>query len=142
MTAPRKRFTKIKVEGRIHLGHSHDLVQAPRAEPDDPFASRGAGWIREFETVAAARGDARGEVLGSRWSDRPVGDLHIEGDGLVTSFGIFGAPGSGKTVLLMHLLEQVLAHEPGRPSKRYGALILDPKAALRDDVMQIVERTG
>jgi hypothetical protein len=137
-----KRFGRVTVEGRIHLGDRYELVQKPRAQKEDFFYSRGTGPKREFDMVSPAEADSLGQILELGYSDRPTGDLHIEGPGLVTSFGIFGAPGAGKTMLLMHLLGQVLAHEPQRARKRYGALILDPKAALRDDVTRLAERAG
>ncbi len=135
-------FTKIKVDGEIRLGGRHELVQAPRASPTDVFVTRSGGSALDYDTRSANADDALGQILEFRFSDRPVGDLAIRGAGLVTSFGIFGSPGSGKTVLLMHLLEQLLRHSPDLPEKRFGGLILDPKAALIEDVTEMVARAG
>jgi hypothetical protein len=66
---------------------------------------------------------------------RPVS---IRDSGLVTSYGIFGAPGSGKTNLLKHMLRQLFALNAADPNKKYGGLILDPKASLIEDVRKIV----
>jgi hypothetical protein len=69
-------------------------------------------------------------------------NIFIKNDGLLASYGIFGAPGSGKTYLLLYLLEQLLKLQMDNPNKKYGALILDPKAALIDDVKEMVRRAG
>ena len=68
--------------------------------------------------------------------------IYIKDDGLSASYGIFGAPGSGKTYLVMYLLEQVLALHKDKPDLKYGGLILDPKGVLKDDVRRIVEKLG
>jgi hypothetical protein len=58
------------------------------------------------------------------------------------SYGIFGAPGSGKTFLMLRLLRQILALQAEDPDRRFGALILDPKAALIEDVREVVQAVG
>ncbi len=45
-------------------------------------------------------------------------------------------------MLLLHLLEQLMQHEPKNPARRYGALILDPKAALIEDVTAMATKAG
>jgi hypothetical protein len=70
--------------------------------------------------------------------------VSLKDDGLKLSYGIFGAPGAGKTRLLMRILRQVLAY-PGKgadPAHRFGALILDPKAALIQQVTKMAEAAG
>jgi TraM recognition site of TraD and TraG len=140
----KSRFRKIKVDGCIQLGHRHELLQEPRP---DPAAS--VQYVRSHgarRSIEVGDSDNLGQLLEFRFSDAPAddkaADLRIEGAGMVTSYGIFGAPGSGKTVLLMHLLKQLLAHSSNDPDKRYGALILDPKATLIDDVYDLVARAG
>src|SRR5262249_48396735 len=136
-----KRFRKIVVDGSIRLGTRHELQQRPRSGwVDDTTYVRSAGARQAREMPGKNAGI--GQLLDFAFSRQPIGELTIDGAGMVTSFGIFGAPGSGKTVLLMHLLEQVLAHSREDPHKRYGALILDPKATLIDDVEAMVERAG
>jgi len=135
-------FAKIKVDGQIHAGFRHELEQGPRAGLAKSFRSRGVGSKIDYEPISSQNNDSLGEILEFRFSNQSIGELYIEGAGLVTSYGIFGAPGSGKTVLLMHLLEQVLGHSAREPDKRYGALILDPKAALIDDITEIAKKTG
>ena len=143
MTAP-PLFQKITVDGSIELGALHELVQAPRRRSgiESKFATRGTGPeiardARRFEPK-----DTLGEILEFRYGTDSRDTLRIRGAGMVTSFGIFGAPGCGKTVLLMHLLEQVLAHSGEDRSRQYGALILDPKAALVEAVIDAVEKAG
>ena len=65
-------------------------------------------------------------------------EVFLRDRGLTTSYGIFGAPGSGKTFLYKYLLRQVLAVNRADPERKIGALILDPKAALIDDLQAIV----
>lgn len=76
-------------------------------------------------------------------------DFSIEGDGLALQYAIFGGPGSGKTNTLMHLLSQIVSKcfckDPctfnrktcNNLDRKFGGLILDPKAALIDDVKAI-----
>jgi hypothetical protein len=60
----------------------------------------------------------------------------ISGAGFHQSYLIFGGPGAGKTHLFKYLLEQVLAS-----GSRPGALILDPKGLLIDELREIVGRS-
>ena len=60
------------------------------------------------------------------------GTVSVENSGLTASYGVFGAPGSGKTFLLMHMLKQILALNVDDPDAKFGGIILDPKAALID----------
>jgi hypothetical protein len=140
-------FTKIKVNGHIQVGFKHELQQATRAGLAGSFASRqidsgGVTKRPDYDPISPENSNTLGQILEFKFSPQSIGELFIEGDGLVTSYGIFGAPGSGKTVLLMHLLKQVLGHSVTEPNKRYGALILDPKAALIEDITKIAEETG
>jgi len=138
-----KKIKKIVVKGSIHLGTEHELDQAPsESKRTERYATRGAGSSVQFSTTSADDHDSFGQLLEFKLADKVERNLQISDSGLVTSFGIFGAPGCGKTVLLMHLLEQVLGLAVKQPDKRYGALILDPKAALIDDVTDIVNRVG
>jgi hypothetical protein len=138
----RPAFTKIEVQGQILLGSRHDLIQAPQAARSSMFSSLGARTASDMGGLTKSDTDGVGEVLEFKFSEPPTGQLHIADKGLVTSFGIFGAPGSGKTVLLVHLLKQLFGHSADVPDRRYGALILDPKAALIGDVRKMAEQTG
>jgi hypothetical protein len=138
----RPAFTKIDVQGKIHLGSRHELVQAPQDAPSSVYSALGSRTSSDLGGLTKSDSNGLGEVLEFKLSDQPTGQLHIAEKGLVTSFGIFGAPGSGKTVLLMHLLKQLFRHSIDAPDRRYGALILDPKAALIDEVKKMAEKTG
>jgi len=70
------------------------------------------------------------------------GNVFMEDAGIVASYGIFGAPGSGKTWMLMYLLRQLLELHADQPDAKCGALILDPKAALVEDIEKIVKAAG
>jgi hypothetical protein len=67
--------------------------------------------------------------------------LYVKEAGLLASYGIFGAPRSGKTHLLLYLLRQLLALSHDGETK-LGGLILDPKAALIDDVSDMMRAAG
>lgn len=137
-----QRFHKIQVTGRIHLGKRYELEQRPRQQTTRLEVTDVSGPAIDIEGVRPEARGLVGDAMEFAFADAPSGDLWIEGNGLVTSFGIFGAPGCGKTVLLMYLLTQVLEHEPDDPRRRYGALILDPKAGLIEDVARIVDEAG
>lgn len=140
-----REFKRIRVTGGITLGDERELTQEPLNPPGADLRPVAVipGPNGEVETVALHPGDPRGQAYAARLTEAPHRPpLAITGGGMVTSFGIFGAPGCGKTGLLMHLLGQVLAHEPDRPERRYGALILDPKASLRGQVTELARRAG
>jgi hypothetical protein len=135
-------FRKIAVDGKIHLGMRLELVQEARTHGRSRDLSFNRARYAGLDAIATKEANALGEILDFRLSDKAIGDLHIEGAGLVTSYGIFGAPGSGKTVLLMYLLKQVLGHAHDQPDRRYGALILDPKAALIAEIEEMAKSLG
>jgi len=135
-------FKKIHVKGSIHLGHQRELIQAPVEREAPVMVMDAAGPRHEFDATTPFDDTGLGQALAFRLGTETLDELAIVDDGLVTSFGIFGAPGSGKTVLLLYLLEQLMRHQAADPAKRYGALILDPKAALVDDVTAMAERAG
>jgi TraM recognition site of TraD and TraG len=138
---------EIRVAGRIQLGRRLELTQeaAPAMTPMSRFdlGLPDDGFIPavDLPSLGARPGELPMQPL--EWSLAPTdSELHIEDQGLTTSFGIFGAPGSGKTHLLLHLLRQALALNPDSPEQRFGGLILDPKSALIDDVRSIAESAG
>jgi hypothetical protein len=135
----------IRVDGEIHLGNERILED----EPDERRASR-SSFVNVVGSVLPPHESRALSLLPTkdvqrdevRYTLRPAGrQLSIKDDGLVLTYGIFGTPGSGKTNLLMHLLNQVLAHKSASPEHKFGALILDPKAALIKGVKDIVSRT-
>src|SRR5687768_3106841 len=115
-----KTFKKITVNGSIQLGLQHELIQGPRARTgiESMFATRGSGPAYLQDARRMGEDDTLGELLEFRFSHKPQRELRTSNKGLVTSYGIFGAPGCGKTVLLKHLLEQLLAHSPDDPVNR------------------------
>jgi hypothetical protein len=74
--------------------------------------------------------------------EKTGGDLCLADAKLMQPYGIFGASGSGKTHLMRHLLRQVFAHCPDDPERRFGGLILDPKAAMIDTIQDIMRVAG
>jgi hypothetical protein len=96
-----------------------------------------------FETLATP-GRLPTDQLGWSFEDQS-GDIGIDDRGLCASYGVFGAPGAGKTYLLMHLFRQLLRVQIETPEKRFGGLVLDPKAGLIgsvSDAMAAVDRTS
>jgi type IV secretory system conjugative DNA transfer VirD4/TraG family protein len=130
---------EIQVRGEINLGNElllelQDVVQERTGEdrPGKVGSTLGPTGRRhseiptkDVEYVAQTYALQEGE-----------GALSIKDRGLALQYGILGKPGSGKTHLLMHLLRQIVAHKRGDPDRKFGGLILDPKAALIDDVRE------
>lgn len=138
---------KIQPRGRIHLGKRLLLEQrAVSASPSSLLFSVGLpedGRIPAFENPLpfANPGELPRQEL--KYSlHQAADDLFIEDNGLTMSYGIFGAPGSGKTYLMLHLLRQVLQLEAKNSARKFGALILDPKAALIEDIRRMMEVAG
>lgn len=140
--------TKIpRVQGSVHLGHEMELVerveQRSRSNPYSGISRPNDGSIPEIDytPVMAPPGEMAMKRLQS--SLKPVGkDVFLEDAGLCASYGIFGAPGSGKTHLLLYLLRQILHLHASDPDKKFGGLILDPKAVLIEDVRRFLRAIG
>src|SRR5580765_2071962 len=129
---------KIEPQGRIHLGRQLTLEQYVQAAAAMGFQfSTGLpedGTIPIFENPSptANPGELPRQELKYRLRET-ASELYIENHGLTMSYGIFGAPGSGKTYLMLRLLRQIVALNADDAERKAGALILDPKAALIED---------
>jgi type IV secretory pathway TraG/TraD family ATPase VirD4 len=138
---------KIQPRGKIHLGKKLSLDQRMAATPPASLMySVGLpedGRIPAFENPmpAANPGELPRQELKYSLRETPV-ELYIEDNGLTMSYGIFGAPGSGKTYLLLYLLRQLLQLDSQNEARKFGALILDPKAALIEDMQRIAGIAG
>lgn len=136
---------RIIVKGEIYIGRAHELVQkVARPSPEAMFFDTGMPMGMapiEYTPLSSQPGALPMEKL--TYSLEPRREvISISDDGLVASYGIFGAPGSGKTFLLLQLLRQILALNKEDPEMKFGALILDPKAALIEDITKIAKETG
>ena len=136
----------VKVTGSIHLGHLRELTQEQVRRPG-VTAARFAGLpdsgVLAPIDVPTGASSSNVPVEKLEWVVRELPDeVYITDDGLKASYGIFGAPGSGKTTLLMKLLRQIMALHPEDPDRRFGGLILDPKAALVEDVRALAIEAG
>ena len=139
---------RIKAKGTVYLGRRMNLVQKQETAPlvggggfvsarpsggfvpavDDPFAGFSGSQVRAERLV---------------WDfTRTEEPVTMEDDGLTTSYVCFGRPRSGKTKLLTLLLQQLLDLKTKQPEKRFGGLILDPKAALITDLRKAVADAG
>lgn len=137
-----EKFTKIKVRGKIHLGYRKELLQIPEKKDASIYRSGGKGAEHKYDKISNENFSSIGDSLNFKIAEDKISDLYIENAGLVTSYGIFGAPGSGKTVLLLYLLEQLFNLNSNNNQKKYGALILDPKASLVDDITILAQKAG
>jgi hypothetical protein len=125
--APRKRSPRIVVNGRISLGRELKLKQSPASMEvnkdgvpiESSFGHRIEYWLAEAT------------------SDEQV---QIIDDGFVNGFGIFGAPGTGKSYLVGQLIEKVVNEVQTEEDKKFGGIILDPKAGMLEDVLGIWHR--
>jgi hypothetical protein len=144
MTNPSPR---IQVKGTVHIGDLMDLVQTPSQPKHEGIVfdvgRPDSGRIQPVDYSGHGRRNGALNMQQLLYSLRPTKEqLLIEDDGLTGSYGIFGAPGCGKTWLMMYLLRQILDMHSTNAELKYGALILDPKAALIDDVIRMCEQTG
>jgi hypothetical protein len=139
---------RIKAKGTVYLGRRMNLVQKQEA----PLLVGGGGFVTgrpsggfmpavddPFAGVSGTQIRAERLVWDFTGTDEPV---TMEDDGLTTSYGIFGRPRSGKTHLLMLLLQQLFDLKTKQPEKRFGGLILDPKAALIIDLRKTIADAG
>jgi hypothetical protein len=138
---------RVRVHGRVHLGNASDLVQE-RVPISAAPTRRFLGGIPQSGVLAPVDlppglQDTSIPSQRLKWVVRNTpGEVYITDDGLTSSYGIFGAPGSGKTFMLMRILGQLFQLDSKDPDRRCGALILDPKAALVDDVRQMAAVAG
>lgn len=136
---------RIIVKGEIYIGRAQELVQKVVSQtPETMFFGGGMPMGMapiEYTPLASQAGALPMEKLTYSLEPKPE-VISISDDGLVASYGIFGAPGSGKTFLLLQLLRQILALNKEDPEMKFGALILDPKAALINDITNIAKETG
>jgi TraM recognition site of TraD and TraG len=139
---------RIKAKGTVYLGRRMNLVQ--RQEVTSPVGGGGfvtgrpsggfmPGVDDPFAGVSGTQIRAERLVWGFTGTDEPV---TMEDNGLTTSYGIFGAPRSGKTHLLKLILRQLFDLKTKQPEKRFGGLILDPKAELIADMRQAIDDAG
>jgi hypothetical protein len=143
---------KVVVEGTVHIGEILSDREIPPEEeaydsdPDDVedsvLAPHQRTQVRALSSERTKRSEFRHEL------DRTGEGLSITDDGLALQYGIFGEPGSGKTNLLSYLLSQIVVHRTAADPKgcdrtrQYGGIILDPKAALIDDVRAVFAQAG
>jgi TraM recognition site of TraD and TraG len=135
---------RIQPRGSVHVGQERRLIQRTTTPP--AFAGFDAGrpiGMTPIEYIPRTSHPGELEVQRLDYALQATStELAITDDGLVASYGIFGAPGCGKTHLLMYLLQQVLQIASEEPSQKFGALILDPKSALIEDVEAMVRAAG
>lgn len=143
MTVGKRVTIEIPKGVGIHLGQARRLT--PSLSESDGMgagyhrARTATNYVSEADTMLQA--DDPGVLPRQRLKFQLAQldeEVFLRDRGLTTSYGIFGAPGSGKTFLFRYLLRQVLAANRADPARKIGALILDPKAALMDDIQKMV----
>lgn len=138
---------KIRAKGTIRLGSRLRLHQVPaEQEPTGPLFTTGlpeSGVLNPLVDPTPWPGAGLLPTAELVWRLDKTGErLELSNDALTTSYGIFGAPRAGKTRLLLHMLRQLLALSPDDPDRRFGGLILDPKAALVEDIRAAAKASG
>lgn len=138
---------RIKVKGKVNLGQGLDLVQRPVVAPQPAFRfavgrpDDGSMPAIDDPNVVTAPGRLPTQELEYALVEA-ARQVDIEDDGLTTSYGIFGAPRAGKTHLLIYMLRQIAALKADKPAKKFGGMILDPKAAVIEDVRALMKAAG
>lgn len=139
------RSNKITIKGSVHIGEEMKLIEklVPLDSEDTFFrGGRPAGLSPVYDIQMKNASDdipAQSFVQELQSTHR---QLAIMDDGLVASYGIFGSSGSGKTHLLLYLLDQILNLNKNDENCKFGALILDPKPELVDQVKYLVTQAG
>jgi hypothetical protein len=138
---------KVEVQGQVQIGEIlHDDEISPDLDRFDsvPDAVEDSVLLPHERTQILAMGNEKTRRFAYRHELTGTGeDLSICDSGLTLQYGIFGEPGSGKSNLLCHLLSQVVAHrspvdpQGHDPARKFGGIILDPQAALLDDVRRV-----
>ncbi len=163
-TNQRKSDLKIDVRGKVKLGQVQKLVLHLEEEQKQKviFSPGGPKEIPpQVERLSWESIKDGIERKGYTYSFEPTEErAHIINDGLTQSYGIFGKPGCGKTFLLKQMLGQLLEYprkedieELKKPENgghkdanfqdyKFGGLILDPKAALLDDIRNAMADAG
>jgi hypothetical protein len=139
---------RVQAKGSIQVGRllelERELRTTPRADRLQVRPRQSPGYVapqRERWADLSPSGGIEHEQYHYSLRRR-AGELEIRDQGLCQSYAVFGIPGSGKTYLLLHLLRQIVAHASDRVESRFGGLILDPKAALLEEVRAILREAG
>jgi TraM recognition site of TraD and TraG len=135
---------RVRVKGKVLIGNRlvESLASSSAEERFDPTPGLNLyrGPQARGASGTASRAGAPVSIV-RRQLRKTFEPVAIEDDGLTTCHGIFGNPGMGKTHLLMRMLEKTLSLE-AKEEKRFGALILDPKGTLMDEVRTAANRAG
>jgi hypothetical protein len=128
---------------RIHLGSARrlepKLAASEGADTSYNQSRADTDYVAGIDALIHAEDPAMLPAQRLRYDLAPRGgDVFLEQQGMLTSYGIFGAPGSGKTHLYKYVLRQLLGLRHDDAERKYGALILDPKAALVTDLRQML----
>ena len=134
---------EITCTGSIEIGERleiHQTVQMDRTEEEPSLLAKYYPTMRTSAATANAIGGPASGLKAPRVLENAPNPskVSISGAGLTNGYGIFGAPGTGKTRLMIHLLRQLFSLSKDDPDSRFGALILDPKAAMLDHIVRIV----
>jgi type IV secretory system conjugative DNA transfer VirD4/TraG family protein len=139
--------TKITVEGEIQLGTELQLIRqlANQSDQGKVVIVRSGGARRNLQGRRPLErrnhtGIEQEELVYSFEKEKE--QIFIKNQGMCQTYGIFGVPGCGKTYLLEHLLNQIVAHKSSKPDLKFGGLILDPKGALINDIRDILSKAN
>jgi hypothetical protein len=134
---------EIVVPGFLHIGELRERVAQVARAPSRRLNTVRPEYLPLYASLPPQHNNGLIEGAPITYALRPQpGAALIEGAGLKTSYGIFGASGSGKSHLLVYLLTQIFELNSADPRMKYGGLIVDPKAVLRDKIREIARRAG
>lgn len=85
-------------------------------------------------------GEVHDPVSGERVKKPSLLLLHAKG--LVTNLAILGSIGSGKTVFIESILEQLLTYKHTDPTQKIGLLALDEKGNFYKNIQTVLDRIG
>ncbi len=95
----------------------------------------------DFENkLTVLLGEVHNPVTGERTRKPSLLLLHAKG--LVTNLVILGSIGSGKTVFIESILEQLLTYKNTDPTQKIGLLALDEKGNFYKNIQSVLNRIG
>lgn len=142
----------IKVDGEVRIGTELDLqISLPADESEHDIVVAEHSVLPAHKRIPIRQPPQHTNLRANiGYGLAPTArSVSFKDQGLTLQYGILGGPGSGKTNTLLYLVRQIVGHCADRsdrrtfnPDKKFGGLILDPKAALIDDLKRVFRDCG